>query len=103
MAALAPGLGSPRRQSPTATDADGPADPAVSDHSLLQSFSTGSEAAAVLMYERYAARLRALVRAKLSPILNGRLDADDVVQSVFRRFFLAAGRGNYDVPEGKDL
>jgi RNA polymerase sigma factor (sigma-70 family) len=59
--------------------------------------------AASLLYDRYAARLRALVRAKLSSPLARRLDPEDIVQSVFGRFFHAAGQGNYIVPEGEDL
>jgi RNA polymerase sigma-70 factor (ECF subfamily) len=32
-----------------------------------------------------------------------RLDADDIVQSVFCAFFQAVRRGYYDVPDGEDL
>src|SRR5262249_42208020 len=35
--------------------------------------------------------------------LSRRVDADDIVQSVFRRFFQAARQGNYDAPAGEDL
>jgi DNA-directed RNA polymerase specialized sigma24 family protein len=75
----------------------------TSDRSLLRRYSTGSEAAAALVYNRYAARLRALVRSKLSSPLTRRLDPDDIVQSVFRRFFHSVSQGNYSVPEGDDL
>jgi RNA polymerase sigma-70 factor (ECF subfamily) len=55
------------------------------------------------LYARYVARLRALARAKLSADVAGRVDPDDIVQSVFRRFFQAARQGNYDAPAGEDL
>jgi RNA polymerase sigma-70 factor (ECF subfamily) len=75
----------------------------ISDRSLLRRFLIGNPDAARAIYERYAERLRALARAKCSAQLNRRVDADDIVQSVFRRFFQAAARGNYQVPAGEDL
>jgi RNA polymerase sigma-70 factor (ECF subfamily) len=76
---------------------------APSDDSLLRRCSDGSEEAAALLYQRYAQRLRALVRARTSAQLVSRLDADDIVQSVFRSFFRVANTGLYEVPDGKDL
>ena len=75
----------------------------VSDGSLLRRVRCGSEAAATRLYDRYAARLRALARARLTNDLNRRVDPDDIVQSVFRRFFQAARQGNYDAPASEDL
>jgi RNA polymerase sigma-70 factor (ECF subfamily) len=83
-------------------EANVPSDP-LSDRSLLRRFRIGSPEAARAIYERYAGRLRALARAKCSAQLNRRVDAEDIVQSVFRRFFQAAARGNYEVPDGEDL
>jgi RNA polymerase sigma-70 factor (ECF subfamily) len=77
-----------------------PVDP---DAELVVQLRLGSETAAGRLYLRYAGRLRALAWARLSPDLSRRVDADDIVQSVFRRFFQAARDGNYDVPEGEDL
>jgi RNA polymerase sigma-70 factor (ECF subfamily) len=75
----------------------------VSDDSLVRRLRAGSATAADRLYDRYVARLRALARAKLSAELAGRVDPDDIVQSVFRRFFQAAQRGDYDAPAGDDL
>src|SRR5260370_24947468 len=75
----------------------------LSDHSLVQSFKLGSQEAATLLYRRYANRLRALARSKCSPDLAVRVDADDIVQCVFRSFFQAVSRGAYDVPPGEQL
>jgi RNA polymerase sigma-70 factor (ECF subfamily) len=74
-----------------------------SDRSLLRRLRGGSDDAATQLYRRYAHRLRALARANTSAHLARRVDADDIVQSVFRIFFTAASRGLYDVPDGEDL
>jgi RNA polymerase sigma-70 factor (ECF subfamily) len=76
---------------------------AVSDHSLLRRFRRGSQDAATQLYLRYVHRLRALVRANCSTALTRRLEAEDIVQSVFRRFFRRVLQGDYDVPPGEEL
>ena len=76
---------------------------APSDRSLLRRLRGGSEDAATQLYRRYAHRLRALARANTSAHLARRVDAEDIVQSVFRIFFAAATQGLYDVPAGEDL
>jgi RNA polymerase sigma-70 factor (ECF subfamily) len=82
---------------------DRPAADAVSDRSLLRRLRGGSEDAATQLYVRYAQRLRALARANTSTQLARRVDAEDIVQSVFRIFFAGASQGLYDVPAGEDL
>lgn len=74
-----------------------------SDHLLLGRFRHGSQDAAQHLYERYAPRVRALARARCGPGLATRVEADDIVQSVFSRFFAGARSGRYDIPEGQDL
>src|SRR6266852_3168881 len=81
-----------------------PAGPLIrSDTSLLRRFRLGSEDAAAELYRRYAHRLRRLARRQSSSVLARRVDADDIVQSVFCAFFQAARKGYYDVPDGEDL
>src|SRR5712691_3278020 len=81
-----------------------PAGPLIrSDTSLLRRFRLGSEDAAAELYRRYAPRLRRLARRQCSSVLARRVDADDIVQSVFCAFFQAARKGYYDVPDGEDL
>jgi len=75
----------------------------ASDDTLVRWLRAGDETAAGQLYARYVARLRALARAKLSSDLKSRLDSDDIVQSVFRRFFEAAVGDNFAVPAGEDL
>jgi RNA polymerase sigma-70 factor (ECF subfamily) len=75
----------------------------VSDSSLLRRLRLGSEDAATELYLRYAHRLRALARAHSSAGLAARVDADEMVQSIFGSFFRGASSGYYDVPVGEEL
>lgn len=75
----------------------------ASDHSLLRRLRAGSDDAATQLYLRYARRLQGLAHAKCAPDLAARVDAEDIVQSVFRTFFRRVARGDYDVPEGEEL
>src|SRR5262249_25659743 len=81
----------------------GPPPESVSDGSLLRRLAAGSESAARSLYARYVARLRALARARLATGVTARVDPEDIVQSVLRRFSRAARRGNYDAPAATDL
>ena len=74
-----------------------------SDGSLLRRFRTGSAGAAEQLYRRYSDRIRTLVRSNLSRGLSRRIEADDIVQSVFRRFFEAARQGRYLLPAGEEF
>ncbi|MBI3406956.1 MAG: sigma-70 family RNA polymerase sigma factor [Planctomycetes bacterium] len=73
------------------------------DHSLLRNVRSGDQDAAAELYVRYARRLRALVRARSTPELARQLEPDDIVQSVFRKFFHRLREGHYDVPPGEEL
>jgi RNA polymerase sigma-70 factor (ECF subfamily) len=86
-----------------ADSAPSAADRPPSDHSLVRRFRVGDDQAARELYLRYVECLRALVRANASADLLRRLDADDIVQSVFRSFFHGAKQGYYDVPAGEEL
>jgi len=91
---------------PAGKPAKGAGDPSpesVTDRSLIRRLAAGSESAARSLYVRYVTRLRGLARARLSADVNARVDPEDIVQSVFRRFFHAARRGNYDAPNATDL
>jgi RNA polymerase sigma-70 factor (ECF subfamily) len=75
----------------------------TTDRSLLRRLRAGSEDAATQLYLRYARRLQDLAQAKCSGDLAPRIDAEDIVQSVFRTFFRRVAKGEYDVPEGEEL
>lgn len=84
---------------------DGPprADNDRSDGSLLRLYRHGDQDAAKVLYLRYAGRLRALARSRTPQDLAGRVDDDDIVQSVFGSFFRGVLHGGYDVPAGEEL
>jgi RNA polymerase sigma-70 factor (ECF subfamily) len=75
----------------------------VSDRSLLRRFQEGQRDASTELYLRYAERLHALVAAQSSKDLARRVDAEDIVQSVFRTFFRRAAHGHYIVPAGEEM
>ena len=74
-----------------------------SDESLLRGIRSGNELAAQELHDRYAVRLHALARRQLARETAGRLDSDDVTQSVFRTLFRRLQDGQYDVPAGDSL
>jgi RNA polymerase sigma-70 factor (ECF subfamily) len=75
----------------------------ASDGSLLWMYKGGDADAAETLCRRYVSRLQGLARANFSDRLANQVDAEDIVQSVFRRFFQAVDQGKYDVPRGADL
>lgn len=76
---------------------------ARSDRTLMDCYLHGHEDAAVELYQRYARRLMGLVNKRCPRQLGSSADTDDLVQSVFRRFFQGARAGQFQIPEGDDL
>jgi RNA polymerase sigma-70 factor, ECF subfamily len=74
-----------------------------SDLSLLTRYRAGSQDAATELYLRYAERLRGLARKQLSHDLAGKVEVDDIVQSVFASFFRGVDKALYEVPAGEEL
>ena len=70
---------------------------------LLVRWQNGDQEAAGDLFRRYAERLIALVRSRLSEKLARRLDPEDVVQSVYRSFFAHARDGRYVLENSGDL
>lgn len=70
---------------------------------LLNLYQEGESAAAQQLFDRYVRRLLALTRKKLSPRLQRRIDAEDVVQSAYRSFFARAGQGDVVLQRAGDL
>jgi RNA polymerase sigma-70 factor (ECF subfamily) len=75
----------------------------ASDRSLLRRLQSGQGDASTELYLRYAERLLALASAQRSPDLARVVDAEDIVQSVFRTFFRRASLGHYSVPDGEEI
>lgn len=70
---------------------------------LLAAWQSGDQQAARILVDRYVTRLTALVRARLSRRLARRVDAEDVVLSAWRSFFIAAGNGRVQPDEDGEL
>jgi RNA polymerase sigma-70 factor (ECF subfamily) len=70
---------------------------------LLARWRTGDQEAAAVLFQRYTNRLIALARSRLPVDLARRVDAEDVVQSVYRSFFAGAHDGHYQLQQGGDL
>jgi DNA-directed RNA polymerase specialized sigma24 family protein/tRNA A-37 threonylcarbamoyl transferase component Bud32 len=70
---------------------------------LLARYRRRDEAAAEELFRRYAERLTRLARSRLSAAVAARLDAEDVVQSAYRSFFVLARDGEILLRESGDL
>lgn len=70
---------------------------------LLAAWRSGNEFAAAVLVRRYMARLTSLASSRLSRKLARRVDAEDVVLSAWRSFFVATGRKRVDVPADDNL
>jgi RNA polymerase sigma factor (sigma-70 family) len=70
---------------------------------LLTRYLKGDDRAAEEIFERYIDRLTRLARSRLSPKLAQRVDAEDVVMSAWRSFFVAAGAGRFSLKRSGDL
>lgn len=70
---------------------------------LVRRVRAGDEAAADALFHRYLSRLIDLARSRLSRKMARRLDAEDVVQSAYRSFFLNIRHGRYQLTYSGDL
>ncbi len=70
---------------------------------LAARLASGDERAAEDVFARYVARLTSLARSRLSAKLAARVDADDVVMSAYRSFFVRARGGQFSLASDDDL
>lgn len=70
---------------------------------LFLRYTSGDQAAASEIFDRYVERLVALAATRLAPALRRRIDPDDIVQSAFRSFFVRARQSDYALIRGGDL
>ena len=75
----------------------------VTDNELVDRWRAGDEVAAGILHKRYMAKLLNLVGRHLASRFSPRLDADDVVQSVFGSFFNGAREGRYAFDDENDF
>lgn len=64
---------------------------------LMQRLRSGDPQAAQVVFDRYARELIRVAEQHLSRKLAGRVDGEDVVQSVFRTFFRRSTDGEFDI------
>jgi RNA polymerase sigma factor (sigma-70 family) len=70
---------------------------------LVARWRQGDQQAAAELFQRYANRLIALARSRLSGRMARRVAPEDLVQSVYRCFFANTRAGRYDLERGGDL
>jgi RNA polymerase sigma-70 factor (ECF subfamily) len=64
---------------------------------LVHQLRQGDPEAEERLFERYAQRLTRVAEQHLSRKLAGRLDGEDIVQSVFRTFFRRSAEGEFQI------
>jgi RNA polymerase sigma-70 factor, ECF subfamily len=64
---------------------------------LLIRLRQGDDAAAARVFHRFTHRLIALARVRLDSRVRQKVDAEDVLQSVYRSFFLRCADGQFDL------
>lgn len=70
---------------------------------LVNRYRDGDDEAAEELFARYVSRLVGLARTRISPSLKRRMDAEDVIQSVYRTFFVHAKENRYVLERSGDL
>lgn len=70
---------------------------------LVNQWRAGDDRAARELFDRYAEKLLNLARSRLNQRLAARVDAEDVVQSVFRTFFCRVREGQFTFENQDDL
>jgi RNA polymerase sigma-70 factor (ECF subfamily) len=73
------------------------------DQALINLWRQGDQDAARQIVERYVDRLLVLARRRISQRLASRIDAEDIVQSVFRTFFVRLKDGRFVFQDEDDL
>jgi RNA polymerase sigma-70 factor (ECF subfamily) len=73
------------------------------EQALLDLWCRGDEDAARQIVDRYIDRLLTLARRRISQRLASRVDAEDIVQSVFRTFFTRLKEGQFVFAQQDDL
>jgi RNA polymerase sigma-70 factor (ECF subfamily) len=78
-------------------------EPAPGDLTLLSAFKAGDDSAARELFDRYCERLMRLARRRIGQRMTSRVDPEDILQSVFRSFFLRARNDEFSFHAEDDL
>jgi RNA polymerase sigma-70 factor (ECF subfamily) len=71
--------------------------------SFVRSLRAGDPGATKEVFDQYVDRLVAMARKRISLRLAGRIDPEDIVQSVFRTFFHRAKQGQFEFNAEDDI
>lgn len=71
--------------------------------SFIRSLRAGDPGVTKEVFDQYVDRLVAMARKRISLRLAGRIDAEDIVQSVFRTFFHRAKQGQFQFSAEDDV
>lgn len=77
--------------------------PDASFDDLMLRLRAGDEDAATQVFERFAGRLVALARTRLNSQIRAKVDPEDVMQSVFKSFFLRYSDGQFSLESWDSL
>jgi RNA polymerase sigma-70 factor, ECF subfamily len=75
----------------------------VATQQLLERAAAGDQDAARELYDRYFRRLLGLARSRLDGLARQKVDAEDVVQSAFKSFFVRLEDGQFSLDESGDV
>jgi len=78
-------------------------DPNRTVESFVNSLRQGDPAAAQAVFDQYVDKMVAMARKRISQRLASRIDAEDVVQSVFRTFFHRTKEGQFEFQDPEDI
>jgi RNA polymerase sigma-70 factor (ECF subfamily) len=70
---------------------------------MMTRLRSGDQAAAREIFHRYANRLIGLARSRLSNLMQQKVDPEDVIQSVFKSFFVRQADGRFDLENWDSL
>src|SRR5262245_28835758 len=75
----------------------------MADDQLIERCRAGDQDAARVLFDSFVERLLPLARRRISQRLASRVDAEDIVQSVFRTFFARLKEDQFEIENHDDL
>lgn len=75
----------------------------VSFHHLIEQAAAGREQAAAQIVDQHTDALVRIARQRIGNKLGQRVEAEDILQSVYRSFFVRLQDGQFEIEKGKDL